>query len=95
MSKGIFFIPVFNKTKPYNEILDEVTQLTISAEKMGFKEAFYGEHITDKCEKSASSLMMIASVPQLTSQMKLGSLTTNLNFTNLPLWQHGFQQLIT
>ena len=80
MSKGIFFIPVYDKTKPYNEILDEVTQLTISAEKMGFKEAFYGEHITDKYEKIASSLMMIASVSQLTSQMKLGSLTTNLNF---------------
>ena len=30
--------------------------------------------------KIASSLMMIASVSQLTSQMKLGSLTTNLNF---------------
>ena len=29
---------------------------------MGFKEAFYGEHITDKYEKIASSLMMIASV---------------------------------
>ena len=40
MSKGIFFIPVFNKTKPYNEILDEVTQLTISAEKMGLKKLF-------------------------------------------------------
>ena len=45
---------------------------------MGLKE-LYGDTLQTNT-KIASSLMMIASVSQLTSQMKLGSLTTNLNF---------------
>tara|TARA_Y200000002_G_scaffold374994_1_gene376572 strand:- start:204 stop:1250 length:1047 start_codon:yes stop_codon:yes gene_type:complete len=80
MKKGIFFIPVYKESKPYNEILDEVISSTVSAEKMGLSEAYYGEHITDRFEKIASSLMMIASVSHLTNKIKLGSLTTNLNF---------------
>ena len=62
MKKGIFFIPVYKESKPYNEILDEVISSTVSAEKMGLSEAYYGEHITDRFEKIASSLMMILSL---------------------------------
>ena len=49
---------------------------------MGFERSFFGEHITDKHEKITSSLMMVATLAKLTKKIKLGTLTTNLNFYN-------------
>ena len=82
MNKGVFFIPIYKQNKPYYEIIDEVIQSTINCEKNGMAEAFFGEHLTDRHEKISSSLMMIASLAKLTKKIKLGSLTTNLNYYN-------------
>ena len=82
MNKGVFFIPIYKQNKPYYEIIDEVIQSTINCEKNGMEEAFFGEHLTDRHEKISSSLMMIASLAKLTKKIKLGSLTTNLNYYN-------------
>ena len=47
------------------------------ADKFGVDEAYFGEHITDKHEKIASSLMMVSTLS--TKKIKLGTLTVNLN----------------
>ena len=79
MNKGIFLYRSTIKTK--NDVLfDEIISQTIEAEKWGIKEAFFGEHITDKHEKISSSLSMVSALSHLTKNIKLGTLTTNLNF---------------
>ena len=80
MNKGIFFIPVNDQNKEPDSLFDEIIEQTINAENWGLAEAFFGEHITDRHEKITSSLMMISAVSQLTKKIKLGTLTTNLNF---------------
>tara|TARA_B100001540_G_C15767467_1_gene624668 strand:- start:178 stop:1218 length:1041 start_codon:yes stop_codon:yes gene_type:complete len=82
MNKGIFSIPVHKSNTNVEVVLNEVFKQTIKADEWGLKEAFFGEHITDKHEKIASSLMMVASLSKVTKKIKLGSLTTNLNFFN-------------
>ncbi len=80
MNKGIFFIPVNDQNKKNDVLLDEIISQTLNAEKWGINEAFFGEHITDKHEKISSSLSMISALSYLTKKIKLGTLTTNLNF---------------
>ena len=47
MNKGIFFIPVNDQTVRNDIIFDQVISETTFADKNGFSEAFFGEHITD------------------------------------------------
>ena len=82
MDKGIFSIPVYNQNTPMTKMLNEVIDQVVKADQWGFSEAFFGEHITDKHEKITSSLMMVATLAKLTKKIKLGTLTTNLNFYN-------------
>lgn len=82
MNKGIFSIPVYNQNIDFQTILEEVISYTIKADEYNFNEAFFGEHITDKHEKITSSLMMVSALSNLTKNIKLGTLTTNLNFYN-------------
>lgn len=82
MNKGLFSIPVFNQNVSMDKIIDEITDQVINADKWGLNEAFFGEHITDKHEKITSSLLMVSSLSKLTKKIKLGTLTTNLNFHN-------------
>ena len=87
MKKGLFAIPVNASKKPMNEILEEVLIQVMRAEEWGINEAFFGEHITDRHERITSSLMMVAALSKLTKNIKLGTLTTNLNFYKR-FWNH-------
>ncbi len=82
MKKGLFSIPVYGQNVSFNQITDEITHQVINSDKWGINEAFFGEHITDKHEKVTSSLLMAATISKLTDKIKLGTLTTNLNFNN-------------
>ena len=82
MEKGLFSIPLYSQNTPLDQITDEITQQVVDSEKWGVNEAFFGEHISDKYEKITSSLLMAATVSKLTKKIKLGTLTTNLNFNN-------------
>jgi hypothetical protein len=82
MIKGLFSIPVYSQEFPMEKMLNEVVHQVVKADEWGLKEAYFGEHITDKHEKITSSLMMVATLAKLTKNIKLGSLTTNLNFYN-------------
>tara|TARA_B100000029_G_C17600922_1_gene965728 strand:+ start:1139 stop:2185 length:1047 start_codon:yes stop_codon:yes gene_type:complete len=82
MHKGIFSIPVYDQSTSFEKVLDEVISFAVQADKLNFNEAFFGEHIADMHEKIPSSLMMISTLSNLTKNIKLGTLTTNLNFYN-------------
>jgi hypothetical protein len=80
MNKGIFYIPIYNKKKILSDITDEILTSIKYSDKNGITEAFFGEHLTDRHEKIASSLMMVATASAVTDKIKLGTLTSNLNF---------------
>lgn len=80
MNKGLFSIPIYNQNISMDKIIDEIIDQVINGEKWGINEAFFGEHITDRHEKITSSLLMVSALSKLTKKIKLGTLTTNLNF---------------
>jgi hypothetical protein len=82
MDKGLFTIPIYPKSTEYSKILNETLNNTIYAEANAASEIFFGEHLADKHEKIVSSLMMVAQMSSVTKKIKLGTLTTNLNFYN-------------
>ena len=80
MKKSVFYIPCYPKSAKTYKVIDEIRQSILKCDKHGFEEAFFGEHIADKHEKVSSSLMIAASLAFVTKKIKLGTLTTNLNF---------------
>ena len=73
-----FIQPVHPLNRSYREILEEDIESVILADKLGFKEAFIGEHFTDLAEPITSSLMFIARLAPVTENIKLGSGVVNL-----------------
>jgi hypothetical protein len=50
MKLGFFTMPLHPLTRNLVETLNEDRELAIIAEKLGFVEGFYGEHVTDRTE---------------------------------------------
>ncbi|HUN49048.1 MAG TPA: LLM class flavin-dependent oxidoreductase, partial [Stellaceae bacterium] len=78
MDLGYFTMPLHPPSRDYTETLKEDREAILLAEKLGFVEAFVGEHVTDLAESITSSLMFIASLAHDTPRIKLGSGTLNL-----------------
>src|SRR5215469_3703621 len=78
MQLGYFTMPLHPPERDYTTTLKEDRDAIILAEKLGYIEAFVGEHVTDRAETITSSLVFIASLLSDTSRIKLGSGTVNL-----------------
>src|SRR5919199_4150683 len=78
MKLGYFTMPLHPLGRDYGETLREDREAILLAERLGFEEAFVGEHVTDACETITSCLMFIASLAHLTTRIRLGSATVNL-----------------
>lgn len=78
MRLGYFTMPLHPADRPWHETLKEDREAIILADKLGFYEAFVGEHLTDRCERVTNSMMFLASLVSDTEQIKLGSGTANL-----------------
>ena len=79
MRLGYFTMPVHPLHRPWAETLKEDREAIILADKLGFYDAFMGEHLTDKAENITSSMMFNASLITDTKQIKLATGTTNLS----------------
>ena len=79
MRLGYFTMPVHPLERPWAETLQEDREAIILADKLGFYDAFMGEHLTDKAENITSSMMFNASLISDTKQIKLATGTTNLS----------------
>jgi alkanesulfonate monooxygenase SsuD/methylene tetrahydromethanopterin reductase-like flavin-dependent oxidoreductase (luciferase family) len=79
MRLGYFTMPVHPLDRPWAETLKEDREAIILADKLGFYDAFMGEHLTDKAENITSSMMFNASLITDTRQIKLATGTTNLS----------------
>ena len=78
MKLGFFTMPMHPPHRNYTETLKEDREAVLLADRLGFSEAFIGEHVTDVCESIPSCLTFIASVAHDTKQIRLGSGTVNL-----------------
>ncbi len=78
MQLGYFTMPLHPPGRNYIETLKEDREAILLADRLGFIEAYVGEHSTDLAETIPSCLMFLSSLVQATSRIKLGTGTLNL-----------------
>ncbi len=79
MRLGYFTMPVHPMGRDWTQTLQEDRQAIILADKLGFYDAFVGEHLTDACETITSSTVFHATLISDTKTIKLATGTTNLS----------------
>src|SRR5262245_20869259 len=78
MRLGYFTMPMHPMHRNWTETLKEDRQAIILADKLGFYDAFMGEHLTDRCESVTNSMLFHATLIPETKQIKLATGTTNI-----------------
>jgi len=79
MRLGYFTMPVHPLHRNWAETLKEDREAVILADRLGYYDAFMGEHLTDKAENVTNSMMFNATLIFDTKQIKLATGTTNLS----------------
>jgi len=79
MRLGFFTMPLHPRTRDPAVTLQEDREAVILADRLGFYDAFVGEHLTDPEENVTSSFIFLASVLAETKRIKLGTGTSNLS----------------
>src|SRR5471032_2348032 len=79
MRLGYFTMPVHPIGRDWSQTLREDREAIILADKLGFHDAFMGEHLTDACENITNSMMFQATLIHQTRTIKLATGTTNLS----------------
>jgi alkanesulfonate monooxygenase SsuD/methylene tetrahydromethanopterin reductase-like flavin-dependent oxidoreductase (luciferase family) len=79
MRLGYFTMPVHPMGRDWSQTLREDREAIILADRLGFHDAFMGEHLTDACENITNSMMFQASLISDTRQIKLATGTANLS----------------
>lgn len=78
MRLGYFTMPLHPVGRDWRQTLAEDREAVLLAERLGYEEAFIGEHVTDLAETITSCLIFIATLARDTSRIRLGSGTVNL-----------------
>jgi alkanesulfonate monooxygenase SsuD/methylene tetrahydromethanopterin reductase-like flavin-dependent oxidoreductase (luciferase family) len=78
MKLSTFMMPLHPPGRKPAETLAEDREAILLADRLGYAEAFVGEHVTDLAENVTSCLMFLASVAHETKQIVLGSGTINM-----------------
>jgi alkanesulfonate monooxygenase SsuD/methylene tetrahydromethanopterin reductase-like flavin-dependent oxidoreductase (luciferase family) len=79
MKLGYFTMPLHPEERSCTETLAEDREAIIFADKLGFHDAFVGEHLTEKTENVTSSLLFLATLINDTKTIMLGTGTCNLS----------------
>lgn len=82
MKLATFMMPLHPPDRRPAETLAEDREAILLADRLGYAEAFVGEHVTDLAENVTSSLMFLASLAHETKQIVLGSGTLNMANTH-------------
>ncbi len=82
MKLGTFMMPLHPPGRVAAQTLAEDREAILLADRLGYCEAYVGEHITDISENVTSSLMFLASLAHATKNIVLGSGTLNLPNTH-------------
>jgi alkanesulfonate monooxygenase SsuD/methylene tetrahydromethanopterin reductase-like flavin-dependent oxidoreductase (luciferase family) len=75
-------MPMHPMHRSWTETLAEDREAVIIADKLGFHDAFIGEHLTDKLENITNSMLFLATLISDTKTIKLATGTTNLSQTH-------------
>jgi len=78
MRLGYFTMPVHPLGRDWSQTLREDREAIILADKLGFYDAFMGEHLTDACENVTNSMLFLATLIHDTKNIILATGTTNL-----------------
>ena len=78
MRLGYFTMPVHPMERDWSQTLREDREAIILCDKLGFYDAFMGEHLTDACENITNSMLFQATLIHDTKTIKLATGTTNL-----------------
>ena len=78
MRLGYFTMPVHPMGRDWSQTLREDREAIMLADKLGFHDAFMGEHLTDACENITNSMLFLATLIHDTKTIKLATGTTNL-----------------
>lgn len=78
MKLSFFTMPIHPLDKPYAKSLAEDREAFILADKLGYAEAYCGEHTTDKAEIITSCVAFLASLAYETKNIRLGTGTINM-----------------
>ena len=79
MRLGYFTMPLHPLEREWHVTLQEDREAIILADKLGFYDAFVGEHLADKMENVTNSAMFLASLMPVTENIKLGTGTSNIS----------------
>ena len=79
MRLGYFTMPVHPIGRDWSQTLREDREAIILADRLGFYDAFVGEHLTDRCENITNSMLFHATLIHATKTIKLATGTTNLS----------------
>jgi alkanesulfonate monooxygenase SsuD/methylene tetrahydromethanopterin reductase-like flavin-dependent oxidoreductase (luciferase family) len=80
MRLGYFTMPVHPMHRNWTETLKQDREAIILADRLGFHDAFMGEHLTDACENVTNSMLFQATLISDTTQIKLATGTSNLSY---------------
>lgn len=78
MRLGVFSMPLHRPEKPYALALQEDREMVLLADKLGYGEAWIGEHFTSKAEQIPSAMLFLATLISETSQIRFGTGVVNL-----------------
>jgi len=78
MKLSYFTMPLHPPGRDWQQTLAEDTEAILLADRLGYAEAFVGEHVTDRAETITSCLIFLASLAHRTARIHLGSGTVNL-----------------
>ena len=78
MDLGMFMMPLHPPGRALAETLREDREAVLLADRLGYTEAFVGEHLTDAAETISSSVAFLCSLAYETRRIRLGTGTVNL-----------------
>ena len=78
MQLGFFTMPLHPPSRPYPETLREDREAILLADRLGYAEAYVGEHLTDTSETITDCVVFLASLAHETKQIRLGTGTINV-----------------
>ena len=79
MRLGYFTMPLHPLHRDPAQTLQEDREAIVLADRLGFHDAFVGEHLTDRAENVSSSFIFLASLIAETKSIKLATGTSNLS----------------
>src|SRR4051794_36711879 len=82
MRLGFFTMPLHPREREPAATLQEDREAIMLADRLGFYDAFVGEHLTDPEENITSSLIFLASLLSETKTIKLATGTSNLSHSH-------------